>query len=261
MSSDSATLQALTNQGGSQPTYNFEYGKILPYEASVPAVEALGVSGHAVVEAHVQDLSPDTLYHFRAVAISGKIIVDGLDDTFTTQPSGGERTPPDSRTWELVSPPDKHGAGIEPIGFSALQASEGGNAITYEANGAIAPNPPGNLLEDTQVFSQRGLAGWASEDITTPRNEVTASISTGEYQLFSSNLSLGLVEPLGNTALSSEVLGQAVYLRDNPTASYRGVADSAEFPGAIVHVSGATPDLATLLCRSVRTSTSGLRDD
>jgi len=48
---------------------------------------------------------------------------------FTTQ-NAGPLILPDSRQWELVSPPDKHGALLEPDGFEApIQASSAGGAV------------------------------------------------------------------------------------------------------------------------------------
>src|SRR5207253_299481 len=101
----------------------------------------------------------------------------GTLHTFTTLPEAREGLP-DGRAWELVSPPDKGGASIEPIGgispvaapsIPTVQASEDGNAIAYGANAPIESNPEGNRSPESQeVFSTRGAAAWSSREIVTP---------------------------------------------------------------------------------------------
>jgi hypothetical protein len=132
---------------------------------------------------------------------------------------------PDGRAWELVSPPDKHGAGIEPITLfgGVVQAAEDGGAITYVSTNPPVVEPPGNrAFETTQLLSSRTSAGWSTQDIATPHSEV-GGFEVGrpsEYQWFSPDLALGLVEPRGETPLSptqipGEVQEQTLYLHDD----------------------------------------------
>jgi len=62
---------------------------------------------------------PDATHHFDVVATSTLGAIAGEDETFSTQPSGGEFVLLDSREWELVSPPALAGGG------SALEPTSG----------------------------------------------------------------------------------------------------------------------------------------
>ncbi len=151
--------------------------------------------------------------------------------------AGGEFVLPDGRQYELVSPPDTQGAVIEPISQGVLQASEDGGAITYLAEAPLGADPVGNPLF-TQVLSSRGADGaWASQDISTP-HEVASGLRIGEgqeYRFASPSLSLALVEPFGETPLSSLASERTLYLRDDPPiapdaserATYDGVSEEA----------------------------------
>jgi hypothetical protein len=142
---------------------------------------------------------------------------------------------PDGRGWEQVSPAEKDGASVDPLGKGGgggpsgglVAAAEGGGAITYTANGPVTSEPQGNrAIEGSQVFSQRTPQGWTSRDIVPPyRNaEGFEAGPPQEYRDFSPDLSAGLLEPFGLTAfrepplvpgVSSEERG--LYLRNNLT--------------------------------------------
>ncbi len=295
VTSTSATLQASINPNkapadATRTSYYFQYGTestagctsstctsvpAAPGEAIGPAEEDLEVSQEA------QPLDPSTVYYYRLVVLSelevaaGKFETEVFDEperTFTTQSVGSEFELPDGRQWEMVSPPDKHGAGIEPMLYEGgvIQAAEGGGAITYVASGPVVSDPPGNRsLEDTQVLSRRGPAGWGSEDIVTPTNAVGLPFvgSLTEYKWFSPDLSQGLVEPRSGTPLPPLEAGaeRTIYLRHNneceptltesvPVTCYQALATAANtLPGAKLHTGsnggesiefeGASPDL------------------
>ncbi len=162
--------------------------------------------GEAPLEAsqHVQGLSPATVYHYRVVVVSelhagGAQVFTGPDQTFTTEPGGSGLVLPDGRAWELVSPPNKHGAQLAGIeGLGAIQASASGNAITY-----IATRPPAEgalgYSEDAQVLASDCEGGWSSQDISLAHASA-AGVGAGslaEYPLFSADLSAGLAESIG----------------------------------------------------------------
>lgn len=275
----SATLQAQVNPRESETTYRFEYdtseyNSNTSHGVSAPSPEASAGagSGPVTVEAHVQGLSQATLYHFRVVATNvAHETAYGKDQTFTTQPGGGELSLPDNRQWEMVSPPNKHGATIYPvIEQGVLQAAADGSAITYFTNAPTELEPKGfsNLV---QVLSTRAADGWSSQDIATPRNAATSvSIGQGyEYRFFSSDLSLALVEPQGLfTALSPQATERTPYVRADatcdatpatcytPVASAGDVRPGAEFGGnpenlvGDVNFKGATPDLSHVVVES-----------
>jgi hypothetical protein len=218
ISSSSATLEASVNPHNAPTSYYFQYGKSLEYEAQAPLAPgaALG-SGEGDVEVlrHLQGLSPSTLYHYRVVAVSelkpGELeTFAAADQTFVTQAAGSALALPDARQWELVSPPDKHGAVFEPISEgSQIQAATSGGAMTYQASIPTEESVRGFVAGEVQVMSRRGGAGaWSSQDITLPHATATGLATGGggpEYRFFSPDLSSGLIQPWGGfTSLAPE---------------------------------------------------------
>jgi hypothetical protein len=172
---------------------------------------------------------------------------------------------PDGRQWEMVSPPNKHGASVEPIvgvsGQGALtQAAEGGGAITYYALTPDEPGPSGNPAPwPSQILSRRGATGWSSQDIATPHEsvvEITGGHSLAEYMAFSPDLSVGLLEPKGETPLPPLPANaeRTIYLRDDATGGYLPLVTAAnvrpgaklgdEFHAQDIIFEGASPDLS-----------------
>jgi hypothetical protein len=277
VASTSATLSAAIDPDGTSTSYYFEYGTDTSYGTSVPAPPGVSVgSGEQSldVDVHLQGLTPNTVYHYRVVASSapeGKLVtVASADQTFTTQFAGGEFLLPDGREWEMVSPPQKHGAGLWGIGLewgADIQAAADGDAITYAANNPIVTEPAGaRPPENAQILSARIAPGaWESQDIATPHDEGAAEIGTGhrsEYKLFSSDLSLGLVEPIGVTPLPPLPAGseKTIYLRAangeyKALVSAENVPPGTEFGGpytgiARIGFAGATPDLGHVAIES-----------
>ncbi len=244
----SATLAATVTPNNTPASYFFQYGKTSEYETSIPSIPTLlGSEGQELpVSRHIQGLSPDTLYHYRIVVESElqpghTETFPGPDQTFTTQAVLSGLVLPDGRRWELVSPPDKHGATLRPITESAVtQASASGSTITYAASAPTEQNPAG-YFELVQVISTRTPDGWSSKNISLPHAQATSVTSSkgSEYRFFSQDLSLGLVQPFGPfTSLAGEVFPpdseRTLYIRHNdtcasqPTACYEPLVTGAE---------------------------------
>src|SRR5271154_3281176 len=267
VASSSATLNATLNAGGVDATYRFEYGTSRAYGANAPSPpgDAGSSASETTVGTHIQDLRPDTTYHYRVI-VSNPVQEDvaGLDQTFTTQTAGSAFALPDNRAWELVSPPDKHGATIEAITREGglRQASEDGGAISYVANAPIEAEPEGNPARElTQVLSERRPEGWVAQDIATPHDAATGvqAGNPAEYKLFSSDLSSALVEQVGDdeTPLSplSEGAEKTVYVRDDASNSYLPLITADNVPpdtqfGDQVSFVSATPDLSHVVLSS-----------
>jgi WD40 repeat protein len=194
---------------------------------------------------------------------------------------------PDGRGWELVSPAEKSGATVSPLGQAAQGllggldlASEDGNALTYAATGPVEGEPEANRApEGVQIISSRESSGWSSKDIITPheKGEGVPSGEAQEYRLFSPDLSLAAVQPFGRPAHAEgehpskfqepPLAGNAqeergIYLRHNqacevvksPTCFGPIVTpanDSASEPfGEQIEYVSATPDLSRVVLRS-----------
>jgi hypothetical protein len=274
VTSDGAELIAQVDPGGAGTTYRFEYGPTTSYGTSLSGDAGSGTSAVAA-RAPLQDLQPDTTYHYRVVvgsAVQREVL--GPDETFSTQAAGGEFGLPDGRMWELVTPPDKYGAGLWPDGFeqgSIIQAAEDGGGITYPATGPIEVNPQGSRSSElTQVISTRDAPGsWGTLDIATAHDEGPSTLAVGhesEYKLFSSNLSLGLVEPDGDTPLPPLAPGseKTIYLREagggyDALVTAANVAPGTKFGGngegaGGVEMINATPDFSHVVISPVALS-------
>jgi hypothetical protein len=214
VTASSASLGAEINPLGADTSYHFEYGLedcgMHPTACtSVPSPEGDAGSGEGdqSVGAYLQGLAPSTTYHYRVVANNLEGIVEGADHTFTTQSAETGFALPEGREYEMVSPPNKDGA--ETGGFNIPeggleQASEDGSALAYVESGPVGENPPGNE-QAAQILARRSKGGWVSQDITTPHS-APSNVGVGhgqEYRLFSSDLSVGLIEPYGQTTLSA----------------------------------------------------------
>jgi hypothetical protein len=247
VASSSATLEAKIDPEGNETTYRFEYGTSTAYGSSVPVPDGIVGSDTTgvAVSAHPQGLSPYTTYHYRVVAVvvSRSETVPGTDGTFTTQRAGGEFALPDGRQWELVSPPNKHGALISWLrpfegGTGPLQAAADGSGIAYQVSVPTEAEPAGYAQQGllwTQVRSDRGPEGWSTQDIAVPRNSPTGPIQAlSEYLAFSRDLSSGLVEPLAegkqSTLLSDEASESTIYLRREGLCDTPATASSCYLP-------------------------------
>ncbi len=264
MTSEGARLEAEASPHGASASYRFEYGRCASlaacpssgYERSAPEPE--GVVG-SDFEAHrlgasVEGLLADTAYRYRVVAhnvIAGKTeTVDGAEGTFVTQSAGGGAALPDAREWELVSPPDAHGARVLPSGLA--QAAASGGAFSYLASAPIEAEPHG-FTNGAQVLSARGEGGWSARDVAIAHETATGyAAGEGEYRLFSQDLSLAAVQPFGAFApLSGEASEQTAYLRENASGLYTPLVTRANTPPGTVfggETAGGCAEVGQIAC-------------
>jgi hypothetical protein len=228
----SATLQASIDPNGAPSSYFFQYGRTSAYGAQTAAA-AFG-PGEANVSQHVQGLAPLSEYHYRVVVVAKlqvggeerSVSFFGPDQSFRTLGAAAETL--DSRRWELVSPPDKHGALLRPIGEGAVQAAAGGGAVTYLASLPTEEGVKGYIYLGVQVLSTRVQAGWSSTDLSLPHARATGlPVGAGEeYKAFSPDLCSALVQPLDALANFTPLSGEAFppdtqltpYVRHNCTS-------------------------------------------
>jgi WD40-like Beta Propeller Repeat len=219
VSSEAAQLDATIDPRGAtqQTNWYFEYGSgPCPAQCvKVPGGElggpGFGDEGFGEQSVDVQlgigtdaPLVPGSTYHYRVIAENAEH-GQGVSDrgSFSTPPQKGDFIA-DERQWELVSPPEKDGASIEPLTVqgAVTQASQNGQALAYIANAPIGEPQGSRTLEPTQLLSLRGGAGWSSQDLETPNERANGFIvgKAPEYQFFSPDLALSLVEPWSTSA-------------------------------------------------------------
>ncbi len=266
-----ATLQTEIDPLGHETTYYFQYGRE-SCEANpaactdVPASPGTNIgSGEADVagEETVQQLEPATTYYYRVLAINSLGTAKGAQHTFTTQAPATAFALPDDRAWEMVTPPNKHGAPVEALTREGgwILASEDGEKLTYLANGAPTGQAKGNRSpEMQQMLSIRTAEGWATQDIVTP-NTKAQGVSPGaapEYQYFSPDLAEAIVEPWGTSPappLAEGVTQKTAYIRDNATGTYLPLVTPSDVAAGVefadhVHFVTATPDLTHVILQS-----------
>ncbi len=269
-----ATLQTEINPLGHDTTYYFQYGTrackpdpALCASAPIPPGTDIGSSEtDKPGSEHIQELKPSTTYHYRVLAVNSLGVAEGLERTFTTQAGAQPFALPDNRAWEMVSPPDKQGATVEALTREGglILASEDGDTLGYVVNGALGEEVQGDRSPEwQQVLARRSPNGWSSQDIATPSSKAKG-VTPGqapEYQFFTPDLSVALVEPpqglttLAEPPLAAGVTQATMYLRDDATGTYlplvteQNVAPGTAFGGQI-HFVGATPDLSRVVIAS-----------
>lgn len=269
----STRLTAEIDPHGSDTHYFFQYGtadcQATPAScADVPAAPGADIGsgfGDQPAEATLEGLRPDTVYHYRVIAQNEHGTSESAQATstfFTTLPSS-EGLLADNREWEMVSPSVKGGP-LQPMSLegASIQSSADGNAITYGAEGSgPVGEPQGNRsVAVTQFLSTRGSSEWSTQDIVTPHNkgEGLTPGFTEEYRVFSSDLSLGLVEPEGkkgepleNPALAppaqeEEKQEKTIYVRADPPVT-PGAAEQAVYEEAAANSGYLAPGYTTLV--------------
>jgi hypothetical protein len=244
-----AKLSANLDPQGLPSHYYFQYGTADCQEAQssctdiplAPGEELAGGYAPESVSATLQNLAPSTTYYYRLLAQNGDGPAEGENRfaTITTLPSP-QLTLADHRAWEMVSPPEKDGTGIEAIARegSQIEASAQGQAVTYIANGPVVPEAQGNHApEPTQVLSSRSPQGWSSQELITPdgKSEGIEAGEPSEVRAFSSDLAISLLQPPGGKvepdeapALAPGVSEKTLYVRDDAPLSPEGEPGSGE---------------------------------
>jgi hypothetical protein len=255
---EGAILNAQINTLGAPATYHFEYGETASSETSFPDQPVPAGEGEKTVSQPLANLHANTTYHYHVVVnVSGFGTASGPDRTFTTHNAATTPQLADGRQYELVSPPEKHGAYIEGIGIGGglVQASEGGDAFGYVVQGTITEDAEGNRSpEPQQVLSTRSPSGWSSQEIVGPHEHAAGleGIGPAEFLKFSPELSLSLVEPpnFGHTPLAEPPLSppqteaerghqeKTIYLRNNapiePAPSEAAIYAEAKHQGEVL---------------------------
>jgi hypothetical protein len=242
VSATAAEARALVEPDGASTRYRVQYGEVecQGHEASckeaapTPAEEKEGF-GVQELRVKLTGLAPSTTYHFRFVVenefAQGVDAVVSEEHTFTTQPSPVEATLLDGRAWELVTPPNKHGAAIYAIRKEGgqIQAAADGSSIAYLASSPVGESEPtgyrGPEAAEIVATHQPGASGaadpWSSEDLATGNEAPSQGFTPGgpwEYQAFSTSLAQGLAAPVSENPLNvgeeEAPRGRDLYIRE-----------------------------------------------
>lgn len=273
VTSTSATFATQINPLGSSTDYHLEYGTSTAYGQILSGNVGEGESD-VLVSYHRQDLAPGTVYHYRVVVHNEVGTYESADHTFTTQAVAQQEVSlPDNRAWELVSPADKKGGllGVVPENRSGAQAAADGSGITYYDTDPVGEGTVGRLVA-AQILSQRGVPGWSSQDIAVrgslPPEGVSATNSTSSerWPVFSTDLSLGLLEPTGLVpSLSPEATERTLYLRNSADGTYLPLETRSDvqlgtsFQDPGMEFYAATPDLSHVIFGSLVALTAEAR--
>ncbi len=261
-------LSAEVDPHGAVTRAHFEYGQVscsqAPGACTRSVVNDLGEGfSDVALSSDVRDLAPGT-YHLRVVAENGLGASASAEQVFTI--ARGASGLMDSRAYELVSPPSEHGAVIEALTDEGglVRASDEGNAFSYVTEGAISEEAQGNRSpEMQQVLATRTPEGWRTADIETPQDKALGvrGGSPPEYQFFSPDLGLALVQPVVGASGAAEpplapgVKQATLYVRDDRAGTYRPLVTEANTAvgttfGGKVHFVDASSDLTHVLVRS-----------
>jgi hypothetical protein len=179
LTANSADLHARIDPSGSDTTYRFEYGETIAYGTTPPASQGgegtiLNSDGVTIVSAHIEDLHPNTPYHWRITATNangpaGHIV----DHTFVYETAGGGL--PDHRAYEMVTPPQKNGAAIGVILFGLqLEVSETGNQLmvsNIQCFGEVGSCNAARENEGVPYLFTRSANGWGTTALAPPASE------------------------------------------------------------------------------------------
>lgn len=225
ISSTSATLQASLLPNGSATHYYFEYGTSTDFGSGALPVEGADIgSGRTPVSVSyvLTSLSSETEYHYRVVVQSAEGTAYGPDQTFRTFAAAVAL--PDDRSYELVSrltngeQADTYSPGklfeeataghVQPI-----ESAPDGNTLVYSGD----PTSEGNGLLDNEYLAQRTGGGWEARDISPPTQGPTAECSApnliyAPYDIFTTDLNLGITSMVPTTTLTSATGAPACYL-------------------------------------------------
>jgi hypothetical protein len=169
VTSTTAVLSAEVDPEGAQTKYRFEYGTgpcPAPSCTKVPAPEGTLPAGTAPVpvEALLEGLRPQTIYHFRLVA-KNPAVSESADRTLATYGPTVEGLP-DGRAYEQASPVDKDGGDAE--GYAPLvKSTPDGDGILFSSTFGV----PGGRSASSQpsFLAGRTSSGWSSTGLMPPQ--------------------------------------------------------------------------------------------
>ncbi len=248
ITSSEATVGAEVYPHGEVTTYRVEYGPSNAYGSSTPEASISAQHGPAGIQAQLTGLAPNSEYHYRIVATNSTGSEQSPDGTFTTGETvavGGQGLP-DSRAFEMVTPPNNEDANVyipkameannsEGIRSNYLfQVATDGSAVAYIGDATLGGGngEAGRGIGSQFLAKHLANGGWVANSIQP------GGVFSTHYQGFSSGLSVGVLvsgtstEP-ENLPLSDEALGggyRLLYARATSEDAYRPLFTKAVTP-------------------------------
>jgi hypothetical protein len=230
-------------QYGTGPCFEGGCAETAPAPLSAKSVN----SGLLTAPVKLSGLEQGTTYHYRFVAQSGGGgPAFGLAGKSGAEAEGTLRTYreapaalPDSRAYELVSPPDKDGGEVGTPGSASggaefsvqpLQASPSGAAITYSSFTAFGEGPE-SAPASSQYLSSLG-APWSTDNLN-PRFE--EGFTRDPLVGFSEDLTHAAVIAIEPPLTEDATKGfPNLYVRDNATGALTAITTEAHRPEVAV---------------------------
>jgi hypothetical protein len=147
-------LRTAIKPNGSPTSYRFEYGPTTAYGTRVPVPNGELGGGWELTfgERHVENLEPETVYHFRVVAENAVGVSRSEDRTFVT----GAAAAPTVTTGEAraVFEEDELSGTVNPNGLPTSYQFEYGTSTSYGSNVPIPAQGVGSGVETLHVAQQ-----------------------------------------------------------------------------------------------------------
>ncbi len=212
--STEALVEARLNPRGPEASYFVEWGETSTYGNRTD--EAFLEAGEEPLPQQlvIAGLQPNTIYHFRFVAIDEFGETEGPDRTFTTFPAGetGSSCPNETfrtvsgswlancRAFEQITPTEKSGGQAEAV-FTLLQAAPNGESMTLASQAGL---PGGQGAQDFPSFiSVKHGESWSLKGLLPP-----ASVGEEAFYLGMSVDTKTIVTEAGEPGLGYGIFAQ-----------------------------------------------------
>ena len=184
LTATSADLNAQVNPNGLETTYQFEYGTSSTYGqvAPIPDGTLTAATSDQEIGAHLENLTPHAVYHYRLVATNADGTTTSGDQTFNFYPPScpnenvRQQTQanylPECRAYELVTPGDAGGTQIFAKGPNTGYATSPAR-LSFTGQWSTIPESGGKPIDgDGDLYvATRTDTGWVSRYVGVPSDQ------------------------------------------------------------------------------------------
>jgi RHS repeat-associated protein len=224
-----ATLNASVNPHGNETVYQFEYGLTTAYGDAVPIpAEDIGAGSKGqLVSQQIEELEPNTTYHYRVSATNEYGTRLGEDKTFTTPLSASASTETASDISEKGA--TLHGS-VNPNGWSTSYWFEYGTTTSY---GAKVPVGGKSIGSGTSAVAVSNAATGLEEGITY-HYRVAAKNAAGT--VYGGDKTLTVLDPPQTTittptlSYTAHEVSEIDFESDQPGSTFKCALDEGDEP-------------------------------